>query len=150
MLNRRQFLAAPLPLLAGTRAFAAPKPPNIVYMYADDLGYGDTSCYGAARVKTPNLDRAAAATHEMLVSCALKLMRRNGKNPGNIDWLLPIQTHAGLIEGVARTLEWAEVARVAVVIEDHIPVQLLQIHQPNTCCARFSALVSCATSSSVL
>ncbi len=60
-LNRRQFLCAPLPLLAGTRAFAAAKPPNIVYMYADDLGYGDTSCYGATRVKTPNLDRAAAA-----------------------------------------------------------------------------------------
>ena len=29
-------------------------------MYADDLGYGDTGCYGATRVKTPNLDRLAA------------------------------------------------------------------------------------------
>ena len=28
-------------------------------MYADDLGYGDTSCYGATRVRTPNIDRAA-------------------------------------------------------------------------------------------
>ncbi len=60
-MNRRQFLYAPLPLLAGARTFAAAKPPNIVYMYADDLGYGDTGCYGATRVKTPNLDRAAAA-----------------------------------------------------------------------------------------
>jgi len=30
-------------------------------MYADDLGFGDTSCYGATRARTPNLDRAAAA-----------------------------------------------------------------------------------------
>src|SRR5215813_11750386 len=57
---RRQFLGT-LPLLASARAFAAEKLPNIVYMYADDLGYGDASCYGATRVKTPNLDRLAAA-----------------------------------------------------------------------------------------
>lgn len=33
--------------------------PNIVLIYADDVGYGDLSCYGAQRVKTPNLDRIA-------------------------------------------------------------------------------------------
>src|SRR3954454_24609909 len=60
-MNRRQFLYASLPLLAQSRATAAARLPNIVYMYADDLGYGDVSCYGATRVKTPNLDRAAAA-----------------------------------------------------------------------------------------
>ncbi len=34
--------------------------PNIVYIYADDLGYGDVSCYGAKRVQTPNVDKLAA------------------------------------------------------------------------------------------
>jgi arylsulfatase A-like enzyme len=60
-MNRRQFLSTSLPLLAGARAAAAAKLPSIVYMYADDLGYGDVGCYGATRVKTPNLDRAAAS-----------------------------------------------------------------------------------------
>lgn len=33
--------------------------PNIVLIYADDLGYGDISCNGATRVHTPNIDRIA-------------------------------------------------------------------------------------------
>lgn len=33
--------------------------PNIIIIYADDLGYGDVSCYGATRVRTPNIDRIA-------------------------------------------------------------------------------------------
>lgn len=33
--------------------------PNIIVINADDLGYGDLSCYGATRLQTPNIDRLA-------------------------------------------------------------------------------------------
>ena len=38
---------------------AAEQPPNVVLIFADDLGYGDLGCYGATKVKTPNIDRLA-------------------------------------------------------------------------------------------
>jgi arylsulfatase A-like enzyme len=39
---------------------AEPQTPNIVIILADDIGYGDLSCYGAEKVKTPNCDKLAA------------------------------------------------------------------------------------------
>jgi arylsulfatase A-like enzyme len=52
-----------LVLLAFVFAAAAADPaprPNIVLIYADDLGYGDLSCYGATAVRTPRCDQIAA------------------------------------------------------------------------------------------
>jgi arylsulfatase A-like enzyme len=36
------------------------RPPNIVFLLADDLGYGDLGCYGQKKFRTPHLDRLAA------------------------------------------------------------------------------------------
>ena len=46
--------------LLALAAQAAATPPNIVLIFADDLGYGDLGCYGATKLKTPNIDRLAA------------------------------------------------------------------------------------------
>ena len=67
MQSRRDFLAAiaggtlvgGLALGAAEPKAGAPKP-NVVVIYADDQGYGDLSCYGAKKLKTPHLDRMAA------------------------------------------------------------------------------------------
>jgi arylsulfatase A-like enzyme len=59
MLTRRQFSGA----LASSALFAqeqSPRKPNIVFILADDLGYGDLGCYGQQVLKTPNIDRIAA------------------------------------------------------------------------------------------
>lgn len=41
-------------------ALLVANPPNIIFILADDLGYGDLGCYGQTNIRTPNLDRLAA------------------------------------------------------------------------------------------
>ncbi len=64
--SRRAFLsaagAAPLAACAGRDA-AGPetlgRQPNIVFIMADDLGYGELGCYGQTRIRTPRIDSLA-------------------------------------------------------------------------------------------
>lgn len=51
-------LLIPMGLFAGLQTCSA-KPPNVVFIFADDLGYGDLGCYGATKVDTPNIDALA-------------------------------------------------------------------------------------------
>lgn len=44
---------------ATTTQAASSRPPNIIHIIADDVGYDDLSCFGAPKIKTPNLDKFA-------------------------------------------------------------------------------------------
>ena len=50
------FLAFTISLKSSSQTKNKSVKPNIVFIYLDDLGYGDLSCYGATAIKTPNID----------------------------------------------------------------------------------------------
>ncbi len=71
-MNRREFVKAfgvsvpsigvwsSMPGCASTNHTRVRRKPNLIFLFADDLGYGDLGCYGQKEIKTPNLDRMAA------------------------------------------------------------------------------------------
>src|SRR5688500_8511078 len=80
---------------APVRAGEAPaRKPNVVVILADDLGYGDTSCYGAKLVQTPNIDRLAKEgrrftdAHTPSSVCS---PTRYGLLTGRYCWRTPLQ-----------------------------------------------------------
>ncbi len=65
--------------------------PNVVFLLADDLGWADLGCYGSPAIRTPNLDRLAAAgirfTHGYAGSswCSpTRISLYTGRNPGRL------------------------------------------------------------------
>jgi len=54
------FILTCVVLITFASTLSAQTRPNIIFIQADDLGYGDLSCYGQRKFRTPNIDRLAA------------------------------------------------------------------------------------------
>ena len=90
--------------------FGASPPPNVVVIFADDLGYGDLSCYGATHVKTPNIDRLASQgrrftdAHSASAVCTpSRYALLTGQYPFRIDLWPPVFLKTGLVVDPDRT-----------------------------------------------
>jgi len=87
-------------------SFAQKQQPNVIIIYADDLGYGDLSCYGATQIETPHIDQLAASgirftdAHATASTCTPSRYSlitgeyafRNGAHilPGNASLIVPL------------------------------------------------------------
>ncbi len=81
-------LRLPIYLLLSALSAAAVRP-NIVLIYADDLGYGDLGCYGCTTIKTPHLDRLAEQGRRFTAAYATSATctpSRYGLLTGNYPW----------------------------------------------------------------
>ena len=102
-LTRRTFLGTPA--AAALASPSAPQP-NIVFILADDLGYGDLGCYGQPRIQTPHLDRMAAggtrftqAYSGSTVCAPSRCALMTGKHTGHATVRGNIKPEAGLAAG---------------------------------------------------
>jgi arylsulfatase A-like enzyme len=93
--SRRSFLGTAGGALAGGLSSAAPRRPNIIWIMADDLGYGDLSCLNEkSKIQTPNLDRMAGEgvvftdAHSPSAVCS---PTRYGVMTGRYCWRSPLK-----------------------------------------------------------
>src|SRR4029453_17572552 len=83
------FLLFPLVCL-GTGNAGEPKRPNIVFLIADDLGYGDIGCFGQTKIRTPHIDQLAKEGMRLTqhysgnaVCAPSRCVLMTGKHPGH-------------------------------------------------------------------
>ncbi len=109
--------------LAGVapRAHAAAKHPNIVYILADDMGYGDLGCYNAgSKIPTPHMDRIAREgmrftdAHSPSAVCT---PTRYGILTGRYCWRTDLK--AGVVWGYSKNLIDPERLTVGKLLQAH-------------------------------
>lgn len=92
----------------------APRRPSIIYILADDLGYGDLSCYGQTKFGTPNLDKMAGEGIRFTNAYAGSTVC----SPSRAALMLGQHTgHLNIRGNVARTTLLAEEVTVAEVLQ---------------------------------
>jgi len=75
--------------------------PHVLIIYADDLGYGDVGCYGATKLKTPNIDRLANEGMRFMnayTTSSTCSQSRYGLMTGRYWWRNPLHPPTGVVE----------------------------------------------------
>jgi arylsulfatase A-like enzyme len=79
-----------LGLCPGQAEASSPRPPNVVFVLADDLGYRELGCFGQTKIKTPHLDELARNGMRLLrhyagspVCAPSRCVLMTGKHPGH-------------------------------------------------------------------
>ena len=99
MANRARSMGLFLALLALNVAgeAAEPRPPNILFILADDLGWGELSCYGKTRFRTPNSKCALSrpcSNDVVLKTRRILPLRHPPAIGGRLSHGLPAKPHA--------------------------------------------------------
>jgi arylsulfatase A-like enzyme len=111
-------VASLFPGPAAAQPPAKARKPNIIFILADDLGYGDLGCYGQLKIKTPNLDKMAAqgmrfkqvyagSTVCAPSRCALMTGKHTGhcRIRGNVD--VPLEAKEVTVASLLKSLGYA-------------------------------------------
>ncbi len=92
--------------LLAQQAMAVGERPNIIFILADDMGYGDLACYGNQYIQTPNIDRLASTGTSFTqayagsgISSPSRCSLMTGKNSGNTR-IRDNQCYAGGLTGL--------------------------------------------------
>ncbi len=130
--TRREFISGVLGTAAATVAagailsspVTAAERPNILFILADDLGWGDLSCYGRPDYRTPNLDRLAQQGMRFTNAYSAAPVctpTRVGFHTGRYPARLPV----GLMEPITERKELGELAKTTGLSPDHPTVSSL-------------------------
>jgi arylsulfatase A-like enzyme len=110
--------AVGLAITFGAETKKTEQPPHIVLILADDLGYGDLSCYGAARIQTPTLDRMAEEGMRFTnayVCSSLSSPSRYGVMTGRYAWRTRLEY--GVLNNYEQPLIEAERTTIASLLK---------------------------------
>src|SRR5688500_52936 len=90
IVNRKMLACLLLALVLKGPQICAGDKPNIAFIVADDLGYGDLGCYGQSKIQTPRLDRLASEGMRFTqhyagnaVCAPSRCVLMTGKHPGH-------------------------------------------------------------------
>jgi arylsulfatase A-like enzyme len=86
----RRYLVPALILACGAIGSFAAERPNVVFLFADDLGYGEVGCFGQQKIRTPNIDTLAKEGLRLTqhysgnaVCAPSRCVLMTGKHPGH-------------------------------------------------------------------